>query len=114
MHENGSSEEADSIVARFLPKHRKSLCDRGRHVNLTALYGRVQIVLDRVLLLCTVILFVSPAAQDPGTAGYQNRDHFVKDLTGSLSKDNQNFFRQRKYIDLNIVFCECHNLHGSK
>ena len=37
----GNSEEADTIVARHFPKHRKG-CDRGRHrhrtVNLAALW----------------------------------------------------------------------------
>ena len=31
MHQKGSSEETDTVVARSLPKHRKGLRDRGRH-----------------------------------------------------------------------------------
>ena len=31
MREKGNSEEAEAIVARSLPKHRKGLHDRGRH-----------------------------------------------------------------------------------
>ena len=55
MHQKGNSEETDTIVARFLPKHRKSLCDRGRHrLSISLLYRTVQIGLGRLLLLCTL------------------------------------------------------------
>ena len=55
-----------------------------------------------VCMLCLTIYPLSsyPAlTYDPGTAVYRNQDHFVKDLTGSLSKNNQNFLRRNKHID---------------
>ena len=63
IHENGSSEEADSIVARHLPKDQKDLrTSLSFELSVSLLYRRVHIGMCRLLLLCTLTRFIPPLA----------------------------------------------------
>ena len=66
MHEKGNSEEAETIVARSLPKHRKGLRDRGRHHHSSS-QSRCSTVRFRLVWAVSCFCAPPPSSYLPST-----------------------------------------------